>query len=82
MSSSLLKSRYTVIYGISFTRQYGDYIKRGNSVCYCLFLVAREACYMQASTSILLFFTKTPVVRIFYFGASYLSELFLLEPLI
>lgn len=38
---------------------------------------------MEASTPIPLFFTKTTVVRISYFGASYPSELhFFLEPLL
>lgn len=77
MSSGLLKSRYTVIYTLPSICQYGDYMKRGSSVCYYLFLLATEACYMEASTPIPLLFTKTPVVRIFYFGASYPSELFL-----
>lgn len=44
---------------------------------YYLFLVAREACYMEASTAIPPLFMKTPMIRIFYFGASYLSEFFL-----
>lgn len=34
---------------------------------------------MEASSAILLLSTKTPMIRIFYFGAFYLSELFLFK---
>lgn len=76
MSSGLLKSRYMAVYRISFICQYGDYIKRGSYVSYYLFLVAREAGYMEASTPIPILFTKTLVVRTLYFGTSYSSELY------
>lgn len=43
-------------------------------MCYHLFGVAGEAC-----TAIPLLPTKAPMIRMFYFGASYLSELFLFK---